>query len=129
MPARFHRVIIGQVGPTMRSRTIEMTSSTPSPPQQPAQMPTEEPPLPDSPPVVPASPSSADELRARIVILEAVDAEKDKKIKELNQRLDERLDTSSSTPPSKEFVPRFFFLFFSFLFFSFLFFVNTSRSE
>ncbi|CAI0463214.1 unnamed protein product [Linum tenue] len=36
--ARFHRVITGQVGPTMRSRTIEMTSPAPSPSQQPAQI-------------------------------------------------------------------------------------------
>ncbi|CAL1356940.1 unnamed protein product [Linum trigynum] len=54
----------------------------------------------DTPPVVLVSQSSADELRARIALLEARDAEKDKKIKELNQRLDERLGTSSSTPPS-----------------------------
>ncbi|CAL1374889.1 unnamed protein product [Linum trigynum] len=64
MPARFYRVITGQVGPTMRSRTIEMTSPTPSPPQQPAQMPTEEPPLPDSTPVV--SPESRPAKRSRL---------------------------------------------------------------
>ncbi|CAL1393819.1 unnamed protein product [Linum trigynum] len=57
-----------------------------------------------TPPVVPASPSSGDDLRAIIAILEARDTEKDKKIKELSQRLDEKFSTSSLTPPSYELV-------------------------